>query len=205
MAAKKQIRKIDQEVKLFYEIGSLMNIKRAWGQFLDNNVRNNIEHTCRVAIIALTISRLEGKGSEDKILKMALFHDLCESRSIDIAFVHRSYVERHEDKAANDQLKGTVFEKDILPLLKEYKDRSSVESKIVKDADHLDVDLELCEQSELGNKVADSYIKNHRPNVSKKFFMASTFRLWQEIYRTKPNDWHVKLVNSWIISKKFNK
>lgn len=198
-------KKLGHHVDLFYEIGSLMNIKRAWGQFLGDEVRNNIEHSFRVTIIALTIARLEGVGNEEKIIKMALFHDLSESRSIDIAFAHRSYVDRHERQAAKDQLTNTVFSTDILPLLQEYKARKSIESLIVKDADHLEVDLELREQAEFGNKVAESYIKNFRLNVSRKIFTKTGQRLWQEIYRIKPFSWHNKLINNWINSKKFSK
>ena len=195
--------KIKSNINFLYEVGSLRNVRRLWCQVLGDGVQNNLEHSFRVMILALLISRMERKGNEDKIMKIVLFHDLCESRSTDIAFLHREYVERHEEKASRDQLKDTVFE-NIEELLSEYKERKSIESRIVKDADDLEVDMELNELSLLGNKVADGFIKKNRPKIRERLYTASAKKLWDQIYTTRPDLWQSEITHTWAKNRKKN-
>ena len=193
--------KIYKTVDLAYEVGSLRNIKRLWAQVLGPSVANNLEHSYRVIFLALTICRMEGKGDESKILKMALLHDLCETRSTDIAFFHRPYVERKENEASQDQLGGTFLERD-LPILEEYKKRESIESRIVKDADDLEVDMELSELSEKGNSVAKNFIDKNRQKIKDKLYTDSAKSLWEAIYEIKPDNWQAEITHSWVLNRK---
>jgi 5'-deoxynucleotidase YfbR-like HD superfamily hydrolase len=190
-----------ENINLLYEMSSLRNVPRLWAQVLGKTVQNNIEHTFRVMMTALMISRMEGKGDEGKILKIALFHDICEARSVDIAFLHRQYVERHEDLASEHQLKGTVFE-DMLEILSEYKVRQSIESHIVKDADDLEVDMELRELGRFGNEPAQVMMKNNRPYIREKLYTESAKKLWDEIYNTEPDEWQRVITHNWTMTRK---
>src|SRR5436190_917477 len=134
----------DKDIDFLFEVGSLHNVPRAWKQVLGLQVVNIVEHILRVALIALVIARREGVKDEAKIMKMAIFHDLSESRTLDSAFVHKEYVDRKEEKARIDMLSGTIFQPE-LEILNEYEERQSIESKIVRDADQLEVDFELKE------------------------------------------------------------
>ncbi len=194
-----------RNIDFLYEIGSLKNVSRLWQQILGTPVSNNIEHSFRVMMIALVIARIEKRGDEEKIMKMALFHDVCESRSVDIAFVHRNYVDRQEDKSVKDQLMGTVFEGDIEELLNEYKERKSIESQIVKDADNLECDFELKELEKKGSKTAEKFQQTNRPDVAKKLFTDSAKKLWQQIQDSDPDHWHLDLNHNWAKSDGFNK
>jgi putative hydrolase of HD superfamily len=205
MEDKKTNLNIGRNVDFLYEIGSLKNIPRIWQQILGTSTANNVEHSFRVMMIALMISRMEGKGNEEKIMKIALFHDMCESRSVDIAFVHKEYVDRHEEKSQSDQLSKTVFEGDIEDHLNEYKVRESIESKIVKDADNLDCDLELKELEKAGSKTATKFRETNRPEVAKKLFTESAKKMWQQIQDSDPDNWHLDINNDWTKSDKFNK
>ena len=108
----------NRDIDLLFEVGSLHNVPRAWKQILGLQVGNIVEHILRVMLIAMVIARREGVKDEEKIMKMALFHDLAESRTLDSAFIHKEYVERYEEKAITDMLSSTVFEPD-LKILKE--------------------------------------------------------------------------------------
>src|SRR6185369_12794021 len=99
----------------------------------------------RVAWIALTLAKHEGVEDNEKILKLALMHDIAESRTGDVNYLTRQYTKRDEIKAFKDLSFGTIHESEISELSKEYEERKSIESKIVKDADTLDVELELRE------------------------------------------------------------
>jgi putative hydrolases of HD superfamily len=192
---------IKKSINLAFEAGSLRNIKRLWAQVLGPSVANNLEHSYRVMLMALVISRMEGKGDEGKILKTALLHDLCEARSTDVAFLHRMYVDRHEEKSRSDQLSGTFLEPDI-ELLAEYERRESVESKIIKDADDLDVDLELQELSFVGNEAARKYVSLNRPNIRAKLYTESAKKLWDALYQTRPDEWQDEITRQWSLIRK---
>jgi len=194
--------KTDRNIDFLYEIGSLRNVPRAWQQILTGKVQNISEHLFRVTIIAWIIAIAE-KADTEKVIKMALIHDMCESRAGDIAFMHRDYVIRHEELAAEHMFKDTLLEKESESLLKEYEDRLSLEAKIVKDADNLDVDLELKELSKIGDSGAMGMQKHHRPTIrAKKLYTKTAKKMWDDIQKINPNAWHESLTGKWVQSKK---
>ena len=65
-----------------------------------------------------------------------------------------------------------------MELLHEYEKRKSLESKIVKDADTLDVDFEIQEQAANGVKIKDWL--QHRDHVSESHLFTKTAK---KIYR----------------------
>src|SRR3954466_16119781 len=98
MTQRKSQRKPKRDVDLLYEIGSLRNVPRAWQQVLSGRVQNIVEHTFRTTMIAWMIATAEG-ADVSKVIRMMLVHDMGESRTGDIAFLHRGYVERNEELA----------------------------------------------------------------------------------------------------------
>ncbi|MBI4156044.1 MAG: HD domain-containing protein [Candidatus Zambryskibacteria bacterium] len=194
--------KSDRNIDFLYEIGSLRNIPRAWQQILTGKVQNISEHLFRVTIIAWMIAIAE-KADTEKVIKIALIHDTSESRTGDIAFMHRNYVVRHEELAEADIFKNTLLEKEAKSLLKEYTGRTSLEARIVKDADNLDVDLELKELSKIGDSGAIGMQKQHRPTIrAKKLYTKTAKKMWDDIQKISPNGWHETLTGKWVQSKK---
>ena len=55
-----------RDLELLFEIGSLRHIQRGWRQHLATNCANDLEHTVRVAFLALIIARREGIKNEEK-------------------------------------------------------------------------------------------------------------------------------------------
>ncbi len=70
-----------RDVEFFYEIGQLRLINRMWRRFFQSETSNVAEHTLRVIWIALAIAKKENVRDEEKIMKMALVHDIAESRT----------------------------------------------------------------------------------------------------------------------------
>ncbi|KKW09724.1 MAG: Metal dependent phosphohydrolase [Parcubacteria group bacterium GW2011_GWB1_49_7] len=191
-----------RDIDFLFEIGSLRNVPRAWQQVLTGRVQNIAEHIFRMTMIAWIIAAAE-KADTAKVLKMCLVHDLGESRAGDIAFMHREYVTRHEELAEKHIFKNTMLEKETVTLLKEYNERQSLEAKIVKDADNLDVDLELNELAKIGDTSAIGMLKDHRPHVrAQKLYTKTAKKMWDEIQKTNPNAWHQKLTGKWVRSKR---
>ncbi len=183
---KKQGRDID----FLFEIGSLRNVPRSWRQHLGVDCASSIEHTFRVAFLALLIAKGEGVKNDEKILKMALVHDIAATRTGDIGYVQKVYVKTDEEKAVRDMFAQTSFG-DLEAILHEYEHRSSKEAKIVKDADNLDIDVELKELEERGHRLP-AKLQIHRKLVrAKKLYTKTAKRLWDELQKKNVAQWHL--------------
>lgn len=180
---------IKRDLEFLYEIGSMRYVQRAWRQFLNADFQNESEHTMRVIWIALVIANHEKNVNIEKIIKIALVHDVAESRTGDLHHVSRQYSKRDERKAITDILGNTILEKDFLELWNEYEKRVTIEAKIVKDADNLDVDLELQEQAVRGHALKKMW-QEMRINVCHKLYTKTAKKLWNEIQNSNPHDWH---------------
>lgn len=188
-------KKNQRDVDLMFEIGCLRHMSRSWKRFLNPDTANNTEHTMRVVWLALLIAKYEKSVDEGKLLKMALVHDLTESRTGDVDYLSRQYVERKEEKAVGAIFKATAFEKEMPALWREYEKRTSLEAKIVKDADNLDVELELMEQVFRGHSMGSIWKDWRQQKVYPRLYTALAKKLWREIRRADPHDWHLKADN----------
>lgn len=192
---------MSRDVELLYELSALRHIPRQWVRFGMPGVSRLAEHHYQVAWIALILAaRIKEKVDTDKVLKMALAHDIAESRTNDVDYISRQYVTKDEQRALHDMLKGTSISEEFESLIKEYEQRESLEAKIVKDADNLHVDLELCEQKEQGNGLPDKW-RGNRDGVSrKKLFTAEAKQLYKELIDTAPSSWHTESPNNRVRS-----
>ena len=182
---------IKRDVEFLFEVGCMRYVDRVWRQFHMPEAANVGEHLFRVAWIALTLARYEGKGNHEKILKMAITHDLSESRTGDANYLSRQYVERYEYRAVTDMFENTAHS-EMVVLMKEYEARESFEAKVVKDADNLDVELELREFASRGHTTPALWKKRRAENVRPKLFTASAKKFWDAIATANPHDWHSK-------------
>ena len=181
-----------RDLEFLYEIGTLRNIDRAWKQIMATDVASDSEHTFRVVFLALLIARAEKVKDEEKIIKMALVHDLAEARTNDHHYVHSVYIKADEKKAADDIFAGTSLGDLNIGILREFEERKSLESKIVKDADNLDVDLELREMDERGLKLPKKFFKFRKLVRDEKLYTKTAKKLWDMIQKSDPADWHLK-------------
>jgi putative hydrolase of HD superfamily len=89
---------------------------------------------------------------------MCLFHDLPESRTGDLNYVNKHYVDVKEDQAIRDLAKTLPFGEELQKLHEEFKEGETREAKLARDADQLDLILELKEHQDLGNRYAEDWI-----------------------------------------------
>src|SRR4030043_1371166 len=91
--------------KFLYEMGQLKRVKRSgWWIAGVENPETVAEHSFRTAVIAYILAQLEGVNLE-KVVTMALFHDMAEARTNDAHRIVRRYVkwEDVDRKAVEDQ------------------------------------------------------------------------------------------------------
>lgn len=181
---------LKRDLQFLFELGTLRFVKRAWVQVLSPEMANLTEHHFRVVWLALIIAQHEKVKNLEKVMLMALIHDIPESRTGDVHYISRQYTTRNQELAIDDMLQDTsmaTFKK----IWKEYEERKSPEAKIVKDADNLDVDIELKEQEFKGNKLRQLFMKNRRGAIGKSLYTKTGRAIWRMIQKSNPHDWHL--------------
>lgn len=181
----------NRNVAFLYEVSTLRFIQRTGRNFLNADFQNLAEHHFRVTWIALLLARLEGITNTEKIMKMAMVHDIAESRTGDVNYLQRQYVVRNEKLAVEDMFSQTALKDEFLALWNEYEKRKSIESKIVKDADNLDVDISLKEQEAMGSILSKKWFEHREKIVKNTLFTKSAKELFDDIWKSNPHDWHL--------------
>ncbi|PLS81899.1 hypothetical protein CYG49_00845 [Candidatus Saccharibacteria bacterium] len=170
-------------------MGCLRFIQRTWKRFLNADFQNLAEHHLRVIWIALILAKHEGVEDTGKVIKMALVHDIPESRAGDVDYLSRQYVERNEALGLEDMLDGTALQEEFIALWHEYEKRECIEAKIVKDADNLDVDFELQEEAARGNiRIGQKKEEARHYVFENKLYTETAKKMWQQMKEVDPHD-----------------
>ena len=149
--------------------------------------------------IALLLAMREGLVDTGKVVKIALAHDIAESRTGDVHYLSRQYTKRDEKLAIEDMLRDTTLQKEFLSLVEEYEARQTPEARVVKDADNLDVELELQEEKTRGHAaIKTSWNDSREAGVYPKLYTESARQLWKEIQTSNPHEWHLNARNRFV-------
>lgn len=181
-----------RDINFLFEMGNIRLIDRMWRRFQTPHFANLAEHHFRVFWIAMTIAANEKNVDTGKIAKMAIMHDITESRTGDVDYIARQYVIRNEELAAKDMLGGTLLEDEYLALWEEYEKRESLEAKIAKDADNLDVDFELLEQAANGNPHRVNWQDNREFVAREKLYTKTAQAIFDQLATANPHAWHLE-------------
>ena len=147
-----------KSVKFLFEAATLKRLQRTGWQILGGGNQESIaEHSYMVCVISIVLAQ-NLKVNLEKILTMALFHDLSETRIGDIYKLADLYVKTDEKKARRDVFSNLNDDKKTLSILDEYDKKLSLESKLVHDADTLALILELKQMIENGNLNARDWL-----------------------------------------------
>lgn len=149
---------LKRTVEFLYEVGMLKKTPRTGYQFLGTGSESVADHSFRTAVLGYVLASMEKGADVDKTVRMCLFHDLPEARTGDHNYVNKKYVSVNEEKAIYDQTKDLPFGKDIVRLTDEFNTANSMEAKIAKDADQLDLILELKGHQDSGNPNAKEWL-----------------------------------------------
>lgn len=181
---------LKRDVELLFEAGTLRFVDRMWKQLFGPELQNDAEHAFRVIWTALILAKMEKKKTDsEKIVKMSLVHDLVESRTGDTHYLSRRYTKRDDMLAIKDIFKSTSLEKEFVKIFEEYEERKTLEAKIVKDADNLDIDIETREVEYRGGKIPRMW-KKFRKTARADFYTKSAKKLAEATMKADPNDWH---------------
>ena len=172
-------------VEFLFEAGMLKKTPRTGYQFLGSGAESVADHSFRTTILGYVLATMEKGADIDKTVRMCLFHDLPEARTGDHNYVNKKYVMVNEEKAILDQTRDLPFGDDIVLLTHEFNAANTLEARLAKDADQLDLILELKGQQDTGNPHAKEWLLF----ALKRLCTQSGKALGREIMASKSDAW----------------
>ena len=186
---------MDRIVNFLFEVGMLKRTPRSGWQFLGSGSESVADHVFRTAMIGFALARLEEGVDLDKVLRLALVHDLPEARTGDLNYMNQKYATADEGRASTDLARGLPFGDELEGLLAEYRDESTREAIVVHDADQLELLLSLKEQRDAGNPQADEWY----PFVLRRLRSSSARDLAQRVLSGHSSDWWFDRGSDWWV------
>ncbi|WP_300708475.1 HD domain-containing protein [uncultured Desulfovibrio sp.] len=170
---------------LFHEAGMLRHTPRSGYAFLGSGSESVAEHSYRMSVIGFALARLAGADA-GRVLQLCLFHDLHEARTGDFNYVNHRYNSCRAREALADAVDGTGLEADILGALDEFEARETLEARLARDADQLDLICNLKAELDKGNAFAAQWLESavqrlHTPwarDLAEELLAADHNRWW---------------------------
>ena len=141
------------------------------------DVESIADHVFGVAFVAMILAdRAIALGlsvSVEKVMRMALLHDLSEARTGDLPSTIKPYFLGDTLKHADDQATREILQplgeqgEKYLALWQEYEARNSLEARIVKAADKIDLLLQAREYEKGGAQNLSEFWENAEEDFAK--------------------------------------
>ncbi len=169
---------MDKLLEFFEEIERLKRTPRSgWSYYGITTPESVAEHTFMVAILTLIFGRLLEKEGEkldlDKAIRMALIHELGETKIGDLHLKAREYLKEcvadAEWKAVLDTaaLLPSSLSSEITELYKEFEAGTTPEAKLVRALDKVELLIQAYTYTKSGYKNLDKIWKG---SANRKFF-----------------------------------
>jgi putative hydrolase of HD superfamily len=179
-------------VNFIFEASVLQNMQRSGNVFLGSGKQTVGSHIFRTILIGFLLSKL-ANADTGKVMQMCLFHDIEETRTGDLNYLQQKYVKSDDRKALENAVDNLPSKDDILELVNEYEALKTIEAKLAKDADTLELLFYLKEELDKGNLQAENWI-NH---AQKRLITDGAKKLLPGLKNTKYYDWWYNLSNEW--------
>ncbi|MBZ4644201.1 MAG: hypothetical protein JG767_1810 [Deferribacteraceae bacterium] len=179
-------------VNFIFEASVLQNTQRSGNVFLGSGKQTVGSHIFRTILIGFLLSKL-ANADTGKVMQMCLFHDIEETRTGDLNYLQQKYVKSDDRKALENAVDNLPSKDDILELVNEYEALKTIEAKLAKDADTLELLFYLKEELDKGNLQAENWI-NH---AQKRLITDVAKKLLPGLKNTKYYDWWYNLSNEW--------
>ena len=180
---------MDQKITdLLFEANMLTRLPRSGYQFLGAGKESVAEHSFMTAFICFAMARLEPEADVEKLLSMALVHDLAEARTGDLNYVQRQYVTAREDLALSRMAYDFPLGKHIESLVMEFNRGRTREAMLAKDADQLSFILELKKLQDVGVKTPEKWL----PHVLERLKTDTGRRLAEGMLASEWDDWWLR-------------
>lgn len=187
-----------QITDFIFETGIHSRTPRSGFWFLGSGKQSVAEHLFHTAMIAYALASLDKKADKNKVVLMALFHDIGEGRTSDHNYIHQRYGRLAEADAVSDIAQSVPFGSEIISLFKEEQARETREAKLVKDADQLEWISTLRAEEVKGNSKAKEWI-----NIAiKRLKTPAGKKLGKLLSKNHPDSWWFDAKDVWFIDRK---
>ncbi len=183
-------------IEFLFEVGMLKKTPRTGYQFLGSGGESVADHSFRTAVIGYVLASQEPGADRNKVVLMCLFHDFPEARTGDHNYVNKKYVKTDEERAVQDQVRELNFGDEIVDLFREFNGCDTLEARLAKDADQLDLILELKGQLDSGNPNAKDWLSY----AVKRMITDGAKQMAQEILTTNSSDWWFDKKTDWWVN-----
>lgn len=170
---------------LLFEARILKDVVRSGYAFLGSGRESIAEHSYMTVFICFVMAKLNPDVDSEKMLAMALVHDIAEARTGDFNYVEKKYSTVDEACAISHLIKQIPFGKDIQCLVEEFNSGRTKEARLVKDADQISFILELKKMKDTGAKGPEKWL----PVVIKRLKTDMGRKLADNIMETHWDDW----------------
>ncbi len=146
---------MDPVVRFVFEAGMLKRVARSgWWVEKVKDPESVADHSFRTALLAFLLAKMEGcdDASANRICTAAVFHDLHETRLLDLNKITARYVRVDrslERKVERDQIEG--FGPGLKDAVLSALRLSDREETILKDADSLECAFQAKEYADIGH------------------------------------------------------
>jgi len=185
-----------RSVKFLFEVGMLKKTPRTGYQFLGSGGESVADHSFRTAVIGYVLASQEPDADLNKVILMCLFHDLPEARTGDHNYVNKRYVKVDEEKALRDQVRELPQGDEIIALTQEFNADGTLEARLARDADQLDLIFELKEQLDLGNPGAGDWLSF----AVQRLITDGAKGLAKEVLTTDRSEWWFDKQTDWWVN-----
>ncbi|MGC8817029.1 MAG: HD domain-containing protein [Candidatus Hadarchaeum sp.] len=151
--------------KFLLELSRLKNMPRTGWLFCNvplPEVEDVAQHSFEVATVTMFLADELAKAGEkvnrERAIRIALIHDWAETKVADFPYTAMKYLKPAEAKqlmeleALRELLKGLSEGEEYLKLWEEYREKKTIESKLVHAADYLSILIQAVKYSERGVK-----------------------------------------------------
>jgi putative hydrolases of HD superfamily len=170
----------NEVVNLFEFLTELLRLKAlprtGWLLRGVRDVESVADHSYGVALIAMALAdcaRARGlQVNVEKVLRLALLHDLTEARTGDLPATIKRYFPAESLQHADEQAAGEILAKlgslgaTYLALWREYEERRTLEARLVKAADKLDLLFQAREYEKGGARGLQEFWENAATDFS---------------------------------------
>lgn len=173
---------------LLFEAKMLKDIPRSGYHFLGSGKETVAEHSFMITFIAFVMAEMEPDVDASRLIRMCLIHDLPESRTGDMNYVQKKYVDVDEAKAVEDLIRHIPFGEAIRDLIDEFNASETREARLARDADQISFVLELKNLMDTGRKGPETWL----PIVMNRLQTDTGKQIAESIVNTDWDEWWKK-------------
>ncbi len=174
-----------QIANLLFEVRILKDINRSGYAFLGSGRESIAEHSFTTAFICFAMARMDREVDGERLVAMALVHDLAEARTGDFNYVQKKYSQINENRAVSHLVKNIPFGDDIRSLMEEFNQGETREARLANDADQLSFILELKKLKDIGSNPSEKWL----PIVAARVKTDLGRQIAQSILETPWDEW----------------